>query len=138
MKTSGNKPEFYQASPDYALYRPVAKVSVEGATELILQAVAFAREHKVRRLLIDGTQLSGYESLTVLERLNGSEQLADEAHGVMKIAIVTKPERIDFQRFGIVVAANRGLHVYVFTSAKEAEAWLAGSPSRWRTPVGST
>jgi hypothetical protein len=137
MKAGVNKPEFYRALPTHALYRPIANVSVAEATELILEAIAFAREHTVRRLLIDATHLAEHEPLTIVERLNLSEQLADEAHGTMKIAIVTRPENMDSQRFAMVVAANRGLHSYVFTSVRKAKAWLAGSPSR-RHPVGAT
>src|SRR6476469_5273542 len=97
--------------------------------ELILHAVAFAREHKVRRLLIDTTDLQGFESLTVTNQLNNSERLVREAGATMKIAVVERPEMIDPQRFGAVVAANRGLHGYIFTSEAEAQAWLAGSQS---------
>src|SRR4051812_19240922 len=102
---------------------------MEEATELILRAVAFARNHNVRRLLINGTQLDAVEPLTVLERLDFSERLAREAYAPMKIALVTKPDVIDAQRIGMIVAANRGLHAYVFTSETEARAWLAGSRS---------
>jgi hypothetical protein len=37
---------------------------------------------------------------------------------------VTRPERIDPQRFGITVAANIGSVIEVFTSEEDALKWL--------------
>jgi hypothetical protein len=49
---------------------------------------------------------------------------AAAAQGLVKVAVVTKPEMIDAQKFGVTVAANHGLALDVFTSEEEALAWL--------------
>ncbi len=42
----------------------------------------------------------------------------------IKVAFVTRPERIDLLKFAILVAQNRGVKVEAFTDFQSAEEWL--------------
>ena len=42
----------------------------------------------------------------------------------LKVAYVNRPERVDPNGFGEMVARNRGVNVRVFTNVEDAEEWL--------------
>jgi len=45
-------------------------------------------------------------------------------YSVIKIAGVDKPSRLDPQKFGEIVARNRGVDARAFTNVEDAEQWL--------------
>jgi hypothetical protein len=108
----------------YATYRPEEHVSFREAGERVSRAVVYCRENGIRRLLIDTTKLTGFEPVGTAERFKIGERLADEAMAAVKIVIVVRPELFDPERFGVLVARNRGLVLNVFSSEAEALTWL--------------
>jgi hypothetical protein len=119
-----NMPEHFHATEDYLSYRPVANVSLSQAIDLISAAIAFCREQKVPRLLVDTTKLTGVGTPTVVDRFEYVERWARDARGSVKVVVVARPEIIDPERFGVVVARNRGFWAHVFTAESEALDWL--------------
>lgn len=105
-------------------YRPQGKVTLVEAIELLSSAVAHARSLGLRELLLNGLALTGYQQPTILDRYQFISTLADIAAGAMRIAIVLPETALDPQRFGTLVATNRGLDSNVFTSEEDAVAWL--------------
>jgi hypothetical protein len=74
------------------------------------------------KLLIDTT---GYDvKASAIDRffLGTSSQIF-ACHRI-KVAFVSRPEQIDPQKFGVLVARNRGVTVEVFTDFQDAEEWL--------------
>ena len=76
------------------------------------------------KLLIDGTRLEIIKKLTVMDRFIFGERLWIFARYGVKVACVSRPELIDPQKFGILVAQNRCVKVEVFTDFRAAEEWL--------------
>ena len=119
-----NTPESFEIAEGYAIYRPIANVSLPEAISLVSQAITFAKNSQIRRLLVDSTKLTGFDSIGTVDRYKMAEEFADAGKFSVRLALVARAELIDPQRFGITVARNRGLDVDVFTSEAKALAWL--------------
>jgi hypothetical protein len=120
-------PDHFHVADGYAHYSPQGDFSLEQSVDLMIESVMYARTSLVRKLLIDTRGLHGFRHPTVFDRFFLSVQLAQEAAGWVKIAIVARPELVDPHKFGITVARNRGLQADVFTAEPEALQWLLGS-----------
>jgi hypothetical protein len=117
-------PGRFEVQGSRACYRPAASVALGEAVELIDRAIAFARDQGLDESLVDITGLTGFDPPTLAERYSLIQQWAETAAGRLRLAMVARPEMVDPQKFGVTVAANRGLVADVFTSEPEAEAWL--------------
>ena len=113
-----------------ALYHPVGSVSFDEAVALVRDAIAAARRHQVRSLLVNTTGLTGFPSPDTLERFLAAVEWAQEARAGVRLAMVARAEMIHPQKFGVLVATNRGLTSDIFTTEVEARAWLAGWDDR--------
>lgn len=93
----------------------------------ILAALA---EHKLKRVLVDGRQITG--DLQPLERFYYSKYVADAVAQavnrnkieVPSFAYVLQEPVLDPNRFGETVAVNRGMRIKAFDNLKQAEGWL--------------
>lgn len=74
-------------------------------------------------LLVDAHQVA-FEPPSLVDRLDMVRQWADAAEGRLRIAMWTRPEFIDPERFGIVAAGKFGLAAQVFEHQDCAIAWL--------------
>src|SRR5262245_36856154 len=126
MSVSMSMPEHFEVLENYAVFRPTGKVSLQRAVKMVTDAIAFAREHRIRKLLVNTFNLTGFELPDVTARYFFADDCARAAAGHVRVALVTRPERIDPQKFGITVAANRGFSAEVFTSEEDALKWLEG------------
>jgi hypothetical protein len=117
-------PEYFELSIDYASYRPVDKVTFAQVIDLCNSAVAFARLHEVKCLLVDTTQLTGFGPPSTLERFEFAHGCATAAEGKVKVAFLARPENIDPNGFGLAVARNRGFWTGIFASEADAVQWL--------------
>jgi hypothetical protein len=111
----------------HASYRPVGHASFREAVDLASQVIAFCHDHAIRRLLLDSTGLTGLGSPTDSDRYYMAERFAPAAMGVVKVVIVARQDFIDPERFGMLVARNRGLRGNVFATEVEALEWLLNS-----------
>ena len=107
-----------------AVYRPVGSVSFTELAALVRAAIAAARSNQAKDLLVDTTGLTGFRSPSTSRRFFAVEEWAKEARGIVPLALVVRPELIDPQKFGVTVAANRGLDGNIFSTEAEARAWL--------------
>jgi hypothetical protein len=107
-----------------ATYRPVGKVSFDDVVALVRAAIAKARSCQAQDILIDTTGLVGFPSPDILERFLAVVDWANEANGGLRMVMVARAELIDPYRFGVVVAANRGLISNIFSDEAKAVAWL--------------
>jgi len=74
------------------------------------------------KLLIDTT---GYDAkVSTSDRFLLGERLLVFARHRIKVAFVSRPEQVDPQKFGMLVARNRGATVETFTDFQSAEGWL--------------
>ena len=108
----------------HGIYRAVGAASFEGAVVLVRAAIASARRNKVRDLLVDTTALTGFRSPGTFQRFLAAVSWSDEAKGGVRLAMVAREEMIHPRKFGVTVAANRGLVSNIFSTEAEARAWL--------------
>src|SRR5258708_7533125 len=117
-------PKHFQVYEGYACYAPVGAVSLDMASNLVTSAIIFAREQKIRRLLIDATQLTGFHSPSVAERYWIVRKWAKESKNLVEAAVALQRYLIDPERFGVQVAINLGMRADVFESSSDALSWL--------------
>jgi hypothetical protein len=114
---------------DIAVFRPRASsMSIDRAIGLVKSAIEAAREQQIRKLLIVASGLDGFESPSVATRHMLAREWAGAAGGAVQLAVVAKPEMIDPQKFGVVVATNFGAHANTFAAEAEAIEWLRATP----------
>jgi hypothetical protein len=106
-------------------YRPVGSVSFDEAVAWVRAAIAVARSNQARDLLVDTTALTGFPSPGTFQRFLAVVGWTEEARGGgLRLAMVARAEMIDPEKFGVTVAANRGLVSNIFITDVEARAWL--------------
>ncbi len=116
--------EHFEILDGYAVFWPTGEISLEGAVDLVTRAITLARERKIRKLLINISNLTGFESPSIARRYFFVHDWARAAGGHVRVAFVARPEMIDPRKFGVTVAANFGLVGNVFTTEEEALIWL--------------
>jgi len=107
-----------------AFCRPEGPATLESAVALVEQAITYARENEVPKLLFNGHQLTGIRSPSLPERYFLSRQFAAAAQGKVQMALVIHADLIDPEKFGIQVARNAGMNADVFDNEPEALGWL--------------
>ena len=117
-------PTDFQLCEGYACFAPVGSVSLKNAVELITAAIIFARDHQVKRLLVDATQLIGFPSPSIAERYWIAGKWAKESRNAVEVAVAMQSHLIDPERFGVQVAVNLGMRADVFEARLEALSWL--------------
>jgi hypothetical protein len=90
-----------------------------GKFELIAEYCERASKDK---LLIDFTRAQA--DIHFVDRYFLGERSQVFARHRLKVAVVATREQIDPQKFGELVARNRGVNVLVFTELQAAEEWL--------------
>ena len=121
-------------SGDCVFYRPAGKVTLEQGAELVDQAIVYARDRALPKLLINCTELVGFPSPTLPQRYFLVRGWAQTAQGRVQVAMVARAGMIDPEKFGITVARNAGLLAQVYPTEPEAVAWLQ-RVSASKTPV---
>src|SRR5262245_19036923 len=116
--------EHFEILKDHAVFRPTGQVSVDSGAELVTTAIAFARARRIRKLLVDASNLTGFEPPGIAARYFYMHGWARAAGGYVRVAFLARPEMIDPQKFGRTVAANVGFTADVFTTEEDALNWL--------------
>ena len=117
-------PNHFQIVGDRACAQAVGLVSLNEAVNMVSDALAFARQQSVRKLLVDVTALHGFPPPTVLQRYGFCQKWANAAGPALRMAMVARSEMIDPGKFGVTVLRNRGTVANVFVSEAEAARWL--------------
>jgi hypothetical protein len=117
-------PEHFEVMPDYCCYRLSGHGHLAEAAGKVIQAITYAREQGMRKLLIDTTKWTGHGSPDTLERYQWATAFSEAARSAVEVAKVVRPEMMDPEKFEVKVAKNRGMVGNVFDSEKEALAWL--------------
>jgi hypothetical protein len=119
-----NVADHFEVVGEHAVFRPGGSVTFAEATEIAAAAITLARQRQIAKLLMVATALTGFEPPTVADRYMFGVKCAQAAGGLVRLAVVARPEMIDKQGFGTTVARNRGLVAAIFTSEEDALAWL--------------
>ena len=116
--------EFFEVTEYHATFRPSGEVSLTQAIQLVNDAIAHARDRGISKLMVNVTELTGFESPPIGTRYFFVREWAQTARGAVTIAMVLREDFIDPQKFGVMSAANAGLLADVFTTEEDAEEWL--------------
>jgi hypothetical protein len=117
-------PKYMEIAEGYARFRPEGHVSLQEAVALIGDAIAFAHDQKVRKLLVDTTRLTGFPPPTIADRYWIAQNWAQRAKGQVIVSMVVPPEVMDPEKFEVTAATNAGQRAEVFASEAEALNWL--------------
>jgi hypothetical protein len=105
-------------------YRPDGNVTFERAVDLVGEAMRLARTLGLQDLLVNTTGFTGFQSPSIFARHALAVIWAQSAGSGLIVAIVARPEFIDPQKIGVLMAQNRGASGDVFTTEAAALAWL--------------
>lgn len=105
-------------------YRPVGTVSFERAVDMVADAMQAARALGLVDLLVNTQHLSGFSAPSIFARYELAVKWAKSAGGTLRVALVSRPELIDPEKIGVLMARNRGVSGDVFTSETAAISWL--------------
>jgi hypothetical protein len=105
-------------------FRPVGIVSFDQAVEIVAEGMRHARSLELSDLLVNTTALSGFPTPDVFARYSLASKWAESAGAAMRVAVVARPELIDPQKIGVLMAQNRGVNGDVFSTESAAIAWL--------------
>jgi hypothetical protein len=110
-----------EETPDYLAVRFTgATKEVWRQFDLIAERCNRANKNK---LLLDITQTHGEFSLA--DRYYSGEKAETFIfHSLIKVAVVSRPEQLDWQKFAETVARNRLVNGRVFTNVRAAKRWL--------------
>ncbi|HEV2977321.1 MAG TPA: hypothetical protein VG425_07005 [Casimicrobiaceae bacterium] len=112
--------------------------SLVEAVELISKAIAYCRDQKTDKLLIDAAGVVGVSIPSLVDRFLIAEEWAQEAEGMVVVVLVVRAEYIHPEKFAVRVAADFGLTLDVYTSEAEAMKWLSSrvdGPDRKSDPA---
>jgi len=131
MPSSSNTlSENFEARADHAVATLTGAVSLEQAANAVQRVLVAARDRKIKRLLVDARQLTGFPSPTLADRYFIVRRWATEFGKHVELSIVMEQHILDPDRFGVMVAANLGMRADAFSSPIEALEWLrSGRPA---------
>jgi hypothetical protein len=124
-----DKQRNFEVQKGYAVFRPTGQVSIGRAVELVTEGITFARSLGVRKLLVDITNLEGFEPPGVVLRYFLIHEWARAAGRSVCIALVTGPEMVDSERadprkIGTIIATEIKFTADIFTTEEDAQRWL--------------
>jgi len=100
--------------------------SLVEVVEHISTGIAYCRDQRADKLLIDATDVAGVPIPSLVDRFLMVEEWAQKAKGMVVVVLVVRAEYIHPEKFGVKVAAEFVLTADVYTSQPEALKWLHG------------
>jgi hypothetical protein len=117
-------PDELRVEKGYVRYAPRGSVALSTGTTMVSCAIAFCREHRHRRLLVNAVNLTGFDPPSLGDRYRIALEWAKAGAGQVVLAVVARPEFIHTEKFGVFVALRSGLRGDIFTTEPEAREWL--------------
>ena len=116
--------------PDHLRAECTGTYSLDAALRAFERAFALAADGKREALLIDARNVTGREPM-MTERYEIAVRIADLQAAQsprIRLALLGHEPMIHRERFGEIVAANRGAVARVFTDERAAFEWLLAPP----------
>lgn len=107
-----------------ARFRLAGEHELESGVHQITDAIVRTKEQGLDKLLVDITAIAGVAPPSVDMRYWLMSEWAQAGRGSVRFAIVTRPEFISPDRFGVVFGMNRGFTSNIFESEARALDWL--------------
>jgi hypothetical protein len=100
-----NIAEYLEVTESHCRFLHPNTVSMVESVELMTRAIAFCRDQKITKLLVDACELTQLTPPTLVDRFLMVEDWAQAANGMVIVAMVWPPKLTHPQKFGIRVAA---------------------------------
>jgi hypothetical protein len=123
--------EYLEVVEGICQFRPRGECSLVEAVDLVKSAIAYCRDRRIGKLLVDGTGLVGVPMPSLVDRFLMVEEWAQEAKSMVVVVLVAHAEYIHPEKFGVRAAADFGLTLDVYSSETDALKWL----SSWAGPT---
>jgi hypothetical protein len=107
-----------------AWFRLTGEHELENGVRQITDAIARTKQRGLDKLLVDITAITGVAPPSVEMRYWLVDEWARAGRGSVRLAVVTRPEFISPDHFGVVFGMNRGFTSNVFESEARALDWL--------------
>lgn len=98
--------------------------SLRSTVELTKEAIRYSRERQVYKLLVDATDVWGFAPPSFIERFLVTEELAEEASGVVMMAVALCLDVDSPARHGRETMHRAGLAARLFRTKDDAVYWL--------------
>ena len=105
-------------------YRPTGTVTFERAVDMVAEGMRHARALGLKELLVNTHGFTGFSAPSIFARHALAVKWAESAGAGLIVAMVARPELIDPEKIGVLMAQNRGVLGDVFTNEIAALAWL--------------
>lgn len=109
-----------------ARFRLTGEHELENGVHQITDAIVRTKQRGLDKLLVDITAVTGVEPPSVDNRFWLMDEWARAGRGSVRFALVTRPEFIAIDRFGVVFGMNRGFISNIFETEARALDWLQG------------
>jgi hypothetical protein len=93
---------------------------------MVAEAMRLARSLGLSDLLVNTTGFAGFAAPSIFVRHTLAVRWAESAGSGLIVAMVARPELIDPEKIGVLMAQNRGASGDVFVTEAAALAWLDG------------
>ncbi|WP_395733520.1 hypothetical protein [Prosthecobacter sp.] len=120
-------PKYFHQEEAHAVFRPAGELTLAEVVGMVAEAISFAHETGVGRLMVVLTEVTGIPSPKLTARYQFVREWAKASEGRVRVAVVTTAEMIDPGRFCVTVATNAGLEADVFVDEAKALEWLVGA-----------
>lgn len=114
----------FEVIGEIARFRLTGEYDLEGGVNQITGAILRTKRLGLDKLLADITAITGVEPPTVDARYWLMGEWARAGRGSVRFALVTQPELLSSDRFGIVIGLTRGFSNNVFETEAAALGWL--------------
>jgi hypothetical protein len=97
-------------------------VAVQQVDDMLAQAVA----QGLRMAMLDVRGLTGFARPSLAALSEMARRWATTSQGRVKLAVLSRPDLNDPERFGVIIARRLGFEVEVFETEAAALEWLKG------------
>jgi hypothetical protein len=118
------KPEHLKIAEGYARLQLESEPALEEREAVRAQGIAYCREKRIQRLLVNGLQTAGIDVPSVIDRYWAMQEWGERSEWSVSVAVVMPQEHIDPEKVGVLFAENAKCKVDAFTSEPEALKWL--------------
>jgi hypothetical protein len=114
----------YDVIGQVARFRLTGEHDLEDGVRRITDAIVLTKERGLDKLLVDITTITGVAAPAGGARVWVVGPWARAGRGSVRFALVTRPEFIAPDRFGIILGMSRGFIANIFESEARALEWL--------------
>ena len=120
----------FEVVGEVAWFRLTGGQMLEDEVLQIADAIARTRQQGLDKLLVDIRHIADVAPPSIAVRHWMMGEWAREGRASVRVAMVTRPEFIDPDRFGVIAGMNSGLVSNVFEDEGRALDWLLGRRGR--------